>query len=255
MEAVGDDLAGEVRLNQHRADRVGVAVVEPAHGVEHVRRMPDSGLHALDHVFVACVGVACLQHNAEPVAEEREFAHTFELGRDRHADDVAFRGIPEALHEAQVHRPDKLDPLHAELGGRNKGTFHVDPDDFGPLLAPHRRHDRADGAQHVFFGHGVNCRHKRSHTPGRKHFAHPENGIGRHVFRAVSSDPMDMRIDKTRGKVGTICVDQLDIGRECLLGKAPFGKNVGDQIAFHKHRTAVHARIARNDGRVMNAKG
>ncbi len=65
---------------------------------------------------------------------------------------------------------------------------------------------------------------------------------------------MDVRIDKTRGKVGTFRVDQLDIGRECLLGKAPFGKNVGDQIAFHKHRTAVHARIARNDGRVMNLK-
>jgi len=73
-------------------------MMKPTHRIEHVCGVPYSGLHAFYHVFVASIGMARLKHNAQLIAEQRQLAHSLELRRYGHADNMTFRSIPKALH-------------------------------------------------------------------------------------------------------------------------------------------------------------
>ena len=79
-------------------------VVHTAHGVEQVGDVHDSGLHALNHLFISGVGVACLKDDAFGYAVQRQFAHMFEFGSNGHVDDFSLGGFPEFVHQLQINR-------------------------------------------------------------------------------------------------------------------------------------------------------
>ena len=96
VDAVGNDFAGHLRVNQHCAR---VPVVHLAHGVEQVGGVEDSRLHPLHHVLVGGVGMACLEDDSLFQAEEGQLPHTLDFRSHRHVDNLSLGGCPQSFHQ------------------------------------------------------------------------------------------------------------------------------------------------------------
>ena len=101
VNAVGNNVGGELRIGEYFSDNAGLAMVERSHRIESVSGVACSGFRAGASGGERSIRVAHADQNTAPRRFRDYFERSGEFGSDGHHADVTARGLPEALKDLQ----------------------------------------------------------------------------------------------------------------------------------------------------------
>src|SRR5579863_3868663 len=104
MNAIGNNVGGELRVGQHFAKYSGIAMIQRAHGVKRVRGMACTCFDAVARSFKARIGMPKADANSTPCCFENYICCAFELRSNCHHSNMAARSLPEALERGERRR-------------------------------------------------------------------------------------------------------------------------------------------------------
>ena len=125
VNAIGNDVGGELSVGEDLGENTGLAMVERAHGVEGVGGVAGAGFRASAGGLQRGVGVADAHQNLAARGFRDHFESSGKFGSDGHHADVAARGLPEAIENLQRGLDQVRGGMHAAALVAEERAFEV----------------------------------------------------------------------------------------------------------------------------------